>query len=215
MNLLCASANRLSACGRALRPSLWRTLRPAAVLDPSGQASPAEGQPCRTAAARFTAARARDRARRRASSAAGAQIGNTGTFPGKPRGNGRACGRHYLRCAICAAPSKGPRGPAAGSGSHDAANRGGPVNHAPAGWLLALATQTIDAANAAVARIVVLGVHQSTLKGRGLAPQMGARIEAADCEQKPLSDSRHRPHKSVNNQTRTAFPELRTSAKSN
>src|SRR6266403_5463408 len=41
MNLLCASANRLSACGRALRPWLWRTLLPAAVLDPSGPASPA------------------------------------------------------------------------------------------------------------------------------------------------------------------------------
>jgi hypothetical protein len=41
MNLLRASANRLSACGRALRPWLWRTLLPAAVLDPSGQASPA------------------------------------------------------------------------------------------------------------------------------------------------------------------------------
>jgi hypothetical protein len=38
----CASANRLSACGRALRPWLGRTLLPAAVLDPSGQASPAE-----------------------------------------------------------------------------------------------------------------------------------------------------------------------------
>src|SRR5215467_1288764 len=49
MNLLSASANRLSACGR--------TLLPAAVLDPSGQASPAEGQPCRTAGARFTAIR--------------------------------------------------------------------------------------------------------------------------------------------------------------
>jgi hypothetical protein len=32
---------------------------PAAVLDPSGQASPAERQPCRTAGASFTAARAR------------------------------------------------------------------------------------------------------------------------------------------------------------
>jgi class 3 adenylate cyclase len=39
---------------------------PAAVLDPSGQASPAERQPCRTAGARFTAARARGRGRRRA-----------------------------------------------------------------------------------------------------------------------------------------------------
>jgi hypothetical protein len=33
MNLLCASANRLSACGRVLRPWLGRTLLPAAVLD--------------------------------------------------------------------------------------------------------------------------------------------------------------------------------------
>jgi putative tryptophan/tyrosine transport system substrate-binding protein len=66
MNLLRASANRLSACGRALRPWLWRTLLPAAVLDPSGQASPAERQPCRTAGARFTAARVLGRGRRRA-----------------------------------------------------------------------------------------------------------------------------------------------------
>ena len=29
----------MSACGRAVRPWLWRTLLPAAVLDPSGQAS--------------------------------------------------------------------------------------------------------------------------------------------------------------------------------
>jgi len=57
MNPLRASENQLSACGRALRPWLWRTLLPAAVLDPSGQASPAERQPCRTAGARFTAAR--------------------------------------------------------------------------------------------------------------------------------------------------------------
>jgi hypothetical protein len=40
------------------------------------------------------------------------QIGNTGTFRGKPRQNGRACGRQYLRSAICATRSKGPRGPA-------------------------------------------------------------------------------------------------------
>src|SRR5262245_41233742 len=63
MNLLRASANRLSACGRALRPWLWRTLLPAAVLDPSGQASPAERQPCRTAGARFMAARVLGRGR--------------------------------------------------------------------------------------------------------------------------------------------------------
>jgi hypothetical protein len=34
----------LFSCGRALRPWLWQTLLPAAVLDPSGQASPAERQ---------------------------------------------------------------------------------------------------------------------------------------------------------------------------
>ena len=43
----------IARCGRALRPWLGRTLLPAAVLDPSGQASPAEGQPCRTGAASF------------------------------------------------------------------------------------------------------------------------------------------------------------------
>src|SRR5262249_31930168 len=32
-------------------------------------------------------------------SAAGGQIGSTGTFRGKPRRNGRACGRQYLRSA--------------------------------------------------------------------------------------------------------------------
>src|SRR5262245_47575556 len=85
------SVNRLSACGRALRPWLGRTLLPAAVLDPSGQASPAEQQPCRTGAASFMVARARGRARRRGVSAAGGQLGNTGTYRGKPRRNGRAC----------------------------------------------------------------------------------------------------------------------------
>jgi hypothetical protein len=40
---------------------LWRTL-----LDPSGQASPAERQPCRTAGARFTAGRVLGHGRRRA-----------------------------------------------------------------------------------------------------------------------------------------------------
>src|SRR5215475_6066655 len=64
MNPLRACANRLSACGRALRPWLWRTLLPAAVLDPSGRANPAERQPCRTAGARFTAARVLGRGRR-------------------------------------------------------------------------------------------------------------------------------------------------------
>jgi hypothetical protein len=41
-----------------------------------------------------------------------------GTFRGKPRRNGRACGRQYLRSAICATRSKGPRGPAVGYGPH-------------------------------------------------------------------------------------------------
>ena len=36
----------------------------------------------------------------------------------KPRRNGRACGRQYLRSAICATRSKGPRGPEVGYGPH-------------------------------------------------------------------------------------------------
>jgi len=48
------------------RARLKALVRAAAVLDPSGQASPAEQQPCRTAGARLTAAGARGRARRRA-----------------------------------------------------------------------------------------------------------------------------------------------------
>jgi hypothetical protein len=79
---------------------------PRCGLDPSGPASPAERQPWRTAGARFTAARARDHARPRAWSAAGEQTGNTGTFRGKPRRNGRACVPQYLRSAICATQFK-------------------------------------------------------------------------------------------------------------
>jgi len=45
-------------------------------------------------------------------------IGSTGTFRGKRRRNGRACGRHYLWSAICATRSKGTRGPAVGYGPH-------------------------------------------------------------------------------------------------
>src|SRR5262245_23317094 len=90
----------------------------AAGLDPSGLASRAEQQPCRTAGAGFTAARLLGRGRQRASNAAGGQIGNTGTFRAKPRPNGRACGRQCLRSAICATRSKGPRGPAVGYGPH-------------------------------------------------------------------------------------------------
>src|SRR5262249_25843793 len=48
------------------REPIERVLLPAAVLDPSGQASPAERQPCRTAGASFTAARVLGRGRRRA-----------------------------------------------------------------------------------------------------------------------------------------------------
>src|SRR5215467_13712299 len=97
-----SSANRLSACGRALRPWLGQTLLHAALLDPSGQASPAERQPCRTAGARFTAARVLGRGRRRAWSVAGEQTGNTAITLAKRRRNGRACGRQHLHSAICA-----------------------------------------------------------------------------------------------------------------
>src|SRR5262249_2471908 len=41
-----------------------------------------------------------------------------GTFRGKPRRNGRACGRQYLCSAICATQSKGPRGPTVGYLAH-------------------------------------------------------------------------------------------------
>src|SRR4029453_18712588 len=122
MNLLRASANRLSACGRALRPWLGRTLLPAAVLDPSGQASPAERQPCRMAGAGFTAARVLGRGRRRAWTVAGEQTGSTATILAKRRRNGRACGRQYLRSGICTcwvnrfSQDVRPRGEAFGNG---------------------------------------------------------------------------------------------------
>jgi integrase len=83
---------------------LRRMRLPAAVLDPSGQASPAEGQPCRMGAASFMVARARGRARR-------GQIGNTATTLAKPRPNSRACGRQYLRSAIWATRYKAPHDP--------------------------------------------------------------------------------------------------------
>jgi len=44
---------------------------------------------------------------------------NMGTFRGKPRRNGRACGRQYLWSAICATRSKAPRGPTVGYGPPD------------------------------------------------------------------------------------------------
>src|SRR6266511_1577687 len=108
------SASQSTVCGLAWkRYSRQTPLRDAAPAL-NGRASPAEGQPCRTAGARFTAARVLGRGRRRAWSAAGGQIGNTGTFRGKPRRNGRACGRQYLRSGTWAPRSKGPRGPAVG-----------------------------------------------------------------------------------------------------
>src|SRR5947207_3576 len=58
--MLCAPVPHSLCSNSLLRThdaiNVGRTLLPAAVLDPSGQASPAEGQPCRTAVARFTAA---------------------------------------------------------------------------------------------------------------------------------------------------------------
>jgi hypothetical protein len=41
----------------------------------------------------------------------------TGTFRGKPRRNGRACGRQYLCSAICATRSKAPAIPRCGTGA--------------------------------------------------------------------------------------------------
>ena len=78
------SSSKIHGCvpierGVALRPWLGRTPPPAAVLDPSGQASPAERQPCRTAGARFTVARARGRRHQRAWSGAEKQTGSTDT----------------------------------------------------------------------------------------------------------------------------------------
>jgi integrase len=52
-----------------------------------------------------------------------------GTFRGKPRRNGRACGRQYLRFAICATRSKDPRGPAVGYGHVRRAKNGSPSVH--------------------------------------------------------------------------------------
>src|SRR6266478_826021 len=96
------NASQSTVCGlawkRYSRQTPLRDVAPAL----NGRASLARVRPCRTGAARFMVARARGRARRRAESAAGGQIGNTGTFRGKPRRNGRACGRQYLRSAICA-----------------------------------------------------------------------------------------------------------------
>ena len=66
LNPLRASANRLIACGLALRPWLGRTRLPAAGVDESERVSPAERQPCRTVDAKFTEARVQGRERRRA-----------------------------------------------------------------------------------------------------------------------------------------------------
>src|SRR5262245_8588732 len=97
------NASQSTVCGlawkRYSRQTPLRDVAPAL----NGRASLAGVRPCRTGAASFMVARARGRARRRA---AGEQIGNTGTFRGKPRRNGRACGRQYLRSAICATRSR-------------------------------------------------------------------------------------------------------------
>src|SRR5262249_29148738 len=59
--------------------------------------------------------------------------------PGLRRWNGHACGRQYLRSAICATRSKGPRGPAVGYGPHRTIYLTGilsPFSTAgPRGWL--------------------------------------------------------------------------------
>jgi hypothetical protein len=71
MNLLRASANRLSACEGALRPCLMANAAPRC-----GARSKRTGKPCRGEAmpnGSFMVARARGRARRRAQSAAGEQ----------------------------------------------------------------------------------------------------------------------------------------------
>jgi hypothetical protein len=70
-----AAANAAEVTGEdgAAATSRLRTLLPAAVLDPSGQASPAEQQPCRTAGARFTPARVLGRGRQRAARAGGSR----------------------------------------------------------------------------------------------------------------------------------------------
>jgi hypothetical protein len=101
------SASHSTVCRLAWKRCSRQTPRRDVVPALNGRASLARVRPCRTDAASFMEARARGRARRRASSAAGGQIGNTGTIRGKPRRNGRACERHYLRSAICATRSKG------------------------------------------------------------------------------------------------------------
>src|SRR6478735_8090915 len=79
------NASQSTVCGlawkRYSRQTPLRDVAPAL----NGRASLAGVRPCRTGAASFTVARARGRARRRAYSAAGGQIGNMGTFRGKYR----------------------------------------------------------------------------------------------------------------------------------
>jgi hypothetical protein len=112
------NASQSTECGLAWKRYSRQTPLRDVVPALNGRASLARVRPCRTGAASFMVARARGRARRRAWSVAGGQIGNTDTFRGQPRRNGRACGRQYLRSAICATRSKGPRGPAVGYGPH-------------------------------------------------------------------------------------------------
>src|SRR6266404_72572 len=102
------NASQSTVCGLAWKRYSRQTPLRDVARALNGRASLARVRPCRTGAARFMVGRARGRARWRAQSAAGGQIGNTGTFRGKPRRNGRACGRQYLRSAICATRSKAP-----------------------------------------------------------------------------------------------------------
>src|SRR2546429_9900303 len=89
------SASQSTVCGlawkRYSRQTPLRDVAPAL----NGRASLAEVRPCRTGAASFMVARARGRARRRASSAAGGEIGNNGTVLGEARGESGNTGEYY------------------------------------------------------------------------------------------------------------------------
>jgi hypothetical protein len=85
----CSAARRRLSI-QQLRPLIHQCGLLAAGLDPSGQASPAERQPCRTGGARFTVSRARGRGRRRAQSGASGQTGSTATTRVRPRRKNRA-----------------------------------------------------------------------------------------------------------------------------
>jgi hypothetical protein len=96
MNPLRASANRLSACGRALRPWLGRTLLPAAVLD---EPLAREREPIERVRARLEAL-----VRANAAPRCGARSKRTG----KPC---RAAAMPNGRCRVHGGKSTGPRTP--------------------------------------------------------------------------------------------------------